>query len=611
MRQINQTGRDDEAAYVPQVASGGGFGEIIIAVTRRHYLAIALSALLGMALGGVYSVLATPSFTASTKLFVGDPRAQSSPAPDTAFVGSQVELVRSGNVAMSVIRDLRLIDDPEFTKAGLLSFILHFALDLSNRAANSEEERARRALRSFKARTDVKQAGLTYIIEVSFRSSSAKRAAQIANAIAHAYIANQRTVKYDAAESTSAWLRGRIEELRDQASAAEGAVVNFKGTSDGQAQVELRESASKAKIYREIYDTFLQRYIESVQQQSSPVVEAQVISPALPPLEKSYPKTLLVLALTTCGGALFGFGIGLLRESTDRSFRTAGRVETALGTNCVAVIPIESGKIRDVCRQEMRSSAQNETLSLGHWVGMSAVVDSPFSQFAEAIRSIKHSAQLNGLGKHNKVIGVTSSIPREGKSTVAAAIAQLLACSGRRTILVDCDLRNPELSRKLCPRARVGLLEALSGTASLEEIAWSVSSTHLLVLPTITKVHLSHPDELFGSDTMKALFHTLRQQFDSVIVDLSSLAPVVDARATTHLVDGYLLVIEWGRTHVNVVQHALETSGGVKDNLLGAVLNKANAKSLCRYETHLGQYYDRKHFEHYHNTNVRFASTLP
>jgi capsular exopolysaccharide synthesis family protein len=607
MRQINQTGRDDDLAYASQVAPGGGFGEIFIGVTRRHRLVIALSALLGMALGGVYSVSATPSFTASTKLFVEDPKTASSQSPDTAFVGSQVEFIRSDNVAVSVIKDLHLIDDPEFTKAGLLSPILHFALGLSNGPSNVEEERARRALQSFKARLDVKQAGLTDVIDVSFRSSRATRAAQIANAIAHAYITSQRKAKYEAAESTSAWLRGRIEELRNQASAAERAIVDFKGTSDGQAQVGLRESASKAKIYRELYDTFLQRYIESVQQQSSPVAEAQVISPALPPLEKSYPKTLMVLALTTCGGMLCGFGIGLLRESTDHSFRTVGQVETALGINCIAVIPMIQG---DVSRQVMGSSAQNEALNLGHWAGMSAVVDSPFSRFAEAIRSIKHSAQLNGLGKHNKVIGVTSSIPGEGKSTVAAAIAQLLAGSGRRTILVDCDLRNPELSRKLCPQAKGGLLEALSGTASLETIAWSVASSRLFVLPTITKIHVGHPDELFGSDAMKALFHTLRQQFESVIVDLSSLAPVVDARATTHLLDSYLLVIEWGRTHVNVVQHALETSAGVKDNLLGAVLNKANVKSLSRYEAHLGQYYDTKHFEHYHSTNVRHTPTL-
>jgi capsular exopolysaccharide synthesis family protein len=601
MRQINQVGRDDDLAYVSQRVPGGGLGEIFLGVIRRRYLSITLSALLGLVLGGAYSVSAMPSFIASTKLFVEDSKAQSSSIPNTAFVGSQVEVIRSDNVSMAVIRDLHLVDDPEFTKGGVLSHILHSSLGLSTGSSNSEEERTRRTLRSFKARLDVRETGLTYIIEVSFRSSSAKRAAQIANAIAHAYIVDQKNAKYEAAEGTSAWLRSRIDELRDQASAAERAVADFKATSESQAQFELRESASRAKIYREIYDAFLQRYIESVQQQSSPVAEARVVSPALPPLEKSYPKTLTVLALATCGGMLFGFGIGLLRELTDRSFRTVGQVETALSTNCIAVIPtIEGGKVRDVSRQVMESSACSQSVNLGHWPGMFAVVNSPFSQFAEAIRSIKHSAQLNGLGKQNKVIGVTSSIPGEGKSTVAAAIAQLLASGGRRTILVDCDLRNPELSRKLCPKAKDGLLEVLSGTASLEKTAWSVPSTQLVVLPMITKTHLGHPDEIFGSDTMKALFHTLRQQFDSVIVDLSSLAPVVDARATTHLVDGYLLVIEWGRTHVNVVQHSLETSGGVKANLLGAVLNKANVKSLSRYESSLGQYYDNRHFEHYH-----------
>src|SRR5262249_6122327 len=149
---------------------------------------------------------------------------------------------------------------------------------------------------------------------------------------------------------------------------------------DGQAQVELRESASRAKIYREIYDTFLQRYIESVQQQSSPVAEARVVSPALPPLKKSYPKTLMLLALTTCGSMLLGSGIGLLQESRDRSFRTLGQVETALSINCIGAIPA----VRDVRKKVMESSAQNEAVNLGHWAGMSGIVDPRFSQFVEA-----------------------------------------------------------------------------------------------------------------------------------------------------------------------------------------------------------------------------------
>ena len=99
---------------------------------------------------------------------------------------------------------------------------------------------------------------------------------------------------------------------------------------------------------------------------------------------------------------------------------------------------------------------------------MWAVLDSPFSRFAEAIRAIKLAVDLNGdVVNANKVIGVTSSIPNEGKSTIAASLALLMAQVGARVILVDCDLRNPTLSRKLAPNADCGLLDVIVGTTAI------------------------------------------------------------------------------------------------------------------------------------------------
>jgi len=231
------------------------------------------------------------------------------------------------------------------------------------------------------------------------------------------------------------------------------------------------------------------------------------------------------------------------------------------------------------------------------------VIDSPFSRFSESVRAIKIAADLFGVSKSNKVIAITSSLPNEGKSTVSTALAQLTAHAGSRTILLDCDLRNPSLSRKLAPSARVGFLEVVSGKASFEEAIWTDPVTKLAFLPCVVESRVAHSSEILGSTASKKLFDQLREKYDYVVVDLSPLAPVVDVRATTGLVDSYVFVIEWGRTKIDVVEHALNTTRGVYDNLLGVVLNKADINVLSRYESYRGKYYYNRYYSRYGYTD--------
>jgi succinoglycan biosynthesis transport protein ExoP len=221
------------------------------------------------------------------------------------------------------------------------------------------------------------------------------------------------------------------------------------------------------------------------------------------------------------------------------------------------------------------------------------VIDSPLSRFSESIRAVKVAADLSGVAKSNKVIGITSSLPNEGKSTIAASLALLSAHSGSRVILVDCDLRKPSLTQALVPNATLGLIEVLTGTDSLENVIWLDPSTQLSFLPAGVKRRLTHTSEILASDAMKRLFTRLRESYDYVIVDLSPLAPVVDVRSTAHLVDSYLFVVEWGKTKIDLVEHVLSATHGVYDNLLGVVLNKADVNRLGLYESHHSNYYNR------------------
>lgn len=366
-----------------------------------------------------------------------------------------------------------------------------------------------------------------------------------------------------------------------------------------QAQVQLRELDSSAQTYQAMYDNFLQAYMQATQQQSFPITEARLISAASRPLSKSQPKSTIVLGATIAAGIMLSFGIALLRELSDKVFRTSRQVEDILRTHCLAVLPILKAPASktpadgEAKREsvDLRSIRRKETL-LWH------VIDSPFSRFTEAVRSLKVAVDLNGVVKENKVIGITSSLPAEGKSTVSANFSELIAHAGGRVLLMDLDLRNPSLSRSLAPDAR-GLVDVIAGKLSLNDAMWTDPSTGLSFLPSGATPKLLHTNEILASATMRKLFEHLRSVYDYVIVDLPPLAPVVDVRSTTNIIDSYIYVVEWGRTRIDVVEHNLSVASGVYDRLLGVVLNKADTSVLGRYEGYHGNYYYNKYYARY------------
>jgi succinoglycan biosynthesis transport protein ExoP len=817
----------DRERTAPEVPSGAESLQELTRFVSRQLPVILFVAFLSIALGVIYLITARPSFTGKAQLLVDAHKLQifqqqsilGDVPVDTAQVESQVEILKSENVALAVIKELRLIADPEFVGSGggLLGTLFSFVFTpFEADQARSESELKQRAVRAFQDRLSVSRIGLTYVINIGFRSYDPDHAAQIANAMADAYIVDQLEAKYQATRRAGVWLQDRIKELRDQVSAAERAVVEFKtknnivsiggidkpllgqqqvaelssqlviarantaeakarldrinsvltadspNTSFGatvadtlksevvsklrsqylelaaresdwsakyghdhiavvnlrnqmreirksifdelkrlgetyksdyeiakqreegvrqelehsvsksqdtdSASVTLRELQSSAQTYKSLYDNFLQRYMESVQQQSFPITEARLISSASRPLQKSNPRTFLVLGIASLAGAIFGIGIGLLRDWSDRVFRTSGQIESLLKTECITLVPLltpqerspNSGnqnlgpsnpktnvgdpyelfsrsleairsfalvsephgntKSTETKINTFATSQSNEgkqtvkltpnlddaskasrprTILRSDDKDLWTVIDAPFSRFTEAIRSIKLAADLNGVVNGARVIGVTSSLPNEGKSTISTAVAELMSQVNARTILVDCDLRNPSLSRSLAPTAKSGMLEVITGKASLEEVIWTEPSSNLAFLPVVVRSRLAHSNEILSSGPVKKLFEQLRERYDYVMVDLPPLAPIVDVRSTTQLVDSYIFVVEWGRTKIDVVEHALGKALGVYDNLLGVVLNKVDMNVFNRYESHRESYYYNTHYARY------------
>lgn len=379
-----------------------------------------------------------------------------------------------------------------------------------------------------------------------------------------------------------------------------GSLANVVSESQltNQAQVALRELESNAQSYQAMYDNFLQRYMESVQQQSFPITEARVISAATTPLKKSYPKSLIVLAASLLGGLILAFGAALAREFTDKVFRTTGQVEDELGANCIAILPALGpaaapglGEKMRIRRRDGKGNPQPDLLRY--------VVDNPLSRFAEAVRSVKVAIDLNSIVRENRVLATTSTLPNEGKSTLSTNLAQLMAHGGARVILVDADLRNPSLSRALVPDAKIGLVDVVAQKAQLEDALVVDPETKLSILPAGTTSKLLHTNEILASKAMHALVTQLRSKFDYVVLDMPPMAPVVDVRVTSSFVDSYVFVVEWGKTKIDVVRHNLRGSPEIQDKLLGVVLNKADTKALARYESYHGRYYYQKYYARY------------
>lgn len=359
----------------------------------------------------------------------------------------------------------------------------------------------------------------------------------------------------------------------------------------GQAEVKLRDLESAADTYRNLYNNFLEKLQNATQNQSFPLSEARLISTATKPDHKSSPRTVLALVGGLVGGLCLGFGAAFARELLSDVLRTPSEVEDELGVKCLGVLP----DIRPATTTAalLSTSARTGPPDLSRYV-----VDHPFSRFAETLRNIKVSIDVARLTREIKVIGIVSSLPKEGKTTVAANFAQLVALTGHRTVLIDGDLHTRSLTRELAPNAKSGLVEALNDPASLSYHVQRSKETGLDFLPSIVASRMVNSADVIGSKAMAELLKVLRENYEYIVIDLAPVMPVADSKAVSHLIDAMVYVIEWGQTTRSALQESVSGSEVLQKKLLGAVLNRANPKMLKRIEAYKGKHHNSYYVEH-------------
>jgi succinoglycan biosynthesis transport protein ExoP len=393
--------------------------------------------------------------------------------------------------------------------------------------------------------------------------------------------------------------KAREQNLNESLSGAAGISAGANVTL-----VTLRQLEREAETYRNLHQTFLQRYQETVQRQSFPITDARIITAASVPTESSHPRRSLILVLSLMFGGVAGIGLGAFFEFRDRAFRTGDQVRSDLGLEFLGMLPLVQVKrlrqspLRTLRRLMAGKRGPEGEVELSSSL-MRHVLDSPLSQFAETLRSVKVAIDLT-LVDRPKVIGVVSVLPEEGKTTVAMNLAALIAHQGASVLLIDGDMRKPGLTRSVAPRAKRGLVEALLDKQPLDGLYVTEPESKLTILPGGGSRRVTHTSELLSSPSMAQLLRKAQKSFDYVIVDLPPMGVVVDVRAVAPMLEAFVLVTEWGHTIRKAVRSTLTTEQGVREKCLGVILNKVDADKLRRYEGYGSiEYYTGKYTGYY------------
>jgi succinoglycan biosynthesis transport protein ExoP len=403
---------------------------------------------------------------------------------------------------------------------------------------------------------------------------------------------------YEVAKAREDSLRSNVDNLTG------------KNSKTGKDQVELRNLEQRAQSLATLYQAFLARYEQASQQSSFPIPQARVISQAGNPTSPSSPRKSMVLGLSLVLGLFAGVGFGALQEFRERFFRTGEDVRNALGLDFLGHLPsVEQGIVETTRKQPAPATGNQSDQSGAETVTprmLRVAINAPSSAFAETLRNAKLASDVVLHHTRCKVVGFVSVLPREGKTTVAANFAGLLAANGARTLLIDADLRNPGLSRSLPLLPERGLVEVIVGQQSWQSACLSDRKTKLAILPAVGNKRISHTSELISGPGMANLLEEARNIFDYIVVDLPPLGPVVDAKAFAPLADGFVMVTQWGATPRALVRSMLQVEKHIAGKMLGVVLNKTDMKSLARYGVFGGA---EKYLDHYRSYYVEQIGT--
>jgi capsular exopolysaccharide synthesis family protein len=340
-----------------------------------------------------------------------------------------------------------------------------------------------------------------------------------------------------------------------------------------QADVHLRSLQQEADTSRDLLAAFLARYKQTGSEENFRQPDAMLISHASEPDKPSFPKKRVLVALSIVAFGMLGTLIALLLEEFDRGMRSMGQVERLMGVRALGLIPSVSGLLGNQRRPE------------------DYVVERPGSALSESLRGVHTALALSG-GPQPKTVMFASSLPKEGKTSMALSYARLLATGGRKVVVVDCDLRRSALCRRLGLHRKPGLADYIGGRAELDDILHPDKKSSACIVPAGSAPAASATD-ILASNHFAAFLGALGEHYDVVVLDTPPVLAVSDTQLLCRLVDKTVFVVRWGRTRAETALITLRQLVEAGADIAGVLLSMVDVKKHARYGYgDAGSYYD-------------------
>ena len=416
----------------------------------------------------------------------------------------------------------------------------------------------------------------TQLIEIKVENTDPVLAAQIANALVSVFsrtIQETQTARY--AETKNS-LQQQLDDLGQRIEADSLALQNLGDSPDAQAERNRLETQlnQNRQLYAALLQTFEQVRLAEAESISN-VIQAE---PATVPLRPVRPRVMQNTLLAAVVGGMLAVGVVFLVDALDDTVKGPEDITRNTGTVVLGVIA-------------SYDAAKSDLVTLAE----------PRSPIAEAFRSLRTNIQFASVDKPLQSILVTSALPSEGKSTVAANLAITMAQSGKRVVLLESDLRRPSVHRYLKVPNRMGLSTMF--VRPQVYLDGNLQGTRIPNLKVLTAGDLPpNPSELLGSERMQAILRQLREQADVLILDTPPMMAVTDAVVLAPRVDGVLLVARPGGTKISALRTAVEQLRRTGANILGVVLNEVQMKGY-RYRYYSNMYYYYGYYEYYGREN--------
>jgi capsular exopolysaccharide synthesis family protein len=325
------------------------------------------------------------------------------------------------------------------------------------------------------------------------------------------------------------------------------------------AIVRLHELQREAEANRTIYEDFLNRFKQTTTQEDIQQADARIISEAWIPTVPSYPKKLRLIGFAFLCSLMLGVVAAYGLERLDNGFRTSEQFEKLIN---LPVLGLEPNMPKGEPPYDI-------------------VVSHPVSPYAEAMRSIRTALRYSNVDTPPKVVVVTSSVAKEGKTVFSVSLARSVNQSGGKALLIDCDLRRPSIGKLFGVETDPGLLAYFDDGADESKIVKIDSDSGLHFIPVASGT--SNPQDLLDSNQMRALIDKMRTVYDLIVLDTPPVLSLSDAGLLSQSADATIFLVRWGRTPRSVVSSALKSFRTTGGKIAGIVLSRVDMRSHARY----------------------------